>query len=65
MPPGEGVGAEAVDQQDRRAFAALDRVELDRRVGRTKPGVGELVCLVGGERKGASRGKERRERKRR
>ena len=39
MPPGEGVGAEAVDQQDRRAFAALDRVELDRRVRRPEPGV--------------------------
>jgi hypothetical protein len=34
MPPGEGVGAEAVDQQDGGPFAALDRVELYRRVRR-------------------------------
>ena len=65
VPPGEGVGAEAVDQQHRRAFAALDRVELDRRIGRPKPGEGNLVCIVGGERKGAAAARERRERKRR
>ena len=65
VPPGEGVGAEAVDQQDRGAFAALDRVELDRRIRRPEPREGKLVCFVGGERKGAGRGKDRRERKRR
>ena len=59
VAPREGVGAEPVDQEHRRTFAAFRRVEPHRRIRRSEPGEG---FLAGGERRHSEPKQHRRER---